>query len=112
MPPRPSSQSEPSARRSTSKSPKTKADGLVWKSVSSKLLSSQATQSPLVFKRSPHTEQTATDARPVSMSELLQLFVSTRSNPCNLLQVLRQHYKLVTSAKDQYNTRRQGHCLD
>src|SRR4026207_338288 len=88
MPPRPSSQSEPSARCSTSKSPKTKADGLVWKSVSSKLLSRQATQSPLVFKGSPHTEQTATDARRVSISHLPQLFVNTCSNS-QLVQPLR-----------------------
>src|SRR5215831_8761046 len=107
MPPRPSSQSEPSTRCSTSKSPKTKADGLVWKSVSSKLLSRQATQSPLVFKRSPHTEQTATDARPVSMSELPQLFVSTRSNSCNLLQMLHQHHKLLLRRKDHYNASHQ-----
>src|SRR5947199_9773264 len=92
MPQRPRSQYEASEPCSTSKSPKTNANGLVWKIVSSKLRSKQATQSPFAFNGSPHTEQTATDARRVSISRLPQFFVSTRSNSCSLLQALHQHH--------------------
>src|SRR5262245_39935280 len=76
MPPRPSSQTEPSSRRAISKSPKINEIGSVLLTTDSSRAarSKQGRHSPFVFNGSPHTEQVATtDATGIAMALSLNL---------------------------------------